>query len=248
MVKKVVIGTLVFIGIAISVYYFYLAKPSSFLPSEKVLAELNRYSYDSTVTEVLDVIEIDERRVYVPFITDKNKYGTSLWMWEKHKWELVAESDTGAPKVWKIDTKDPNSYQVFWNIHPEDQISHGEFYFLKDRNYHITANEHTYFPRIQLKSIINFKEKPYGMMKLPKDWRTVMGASIKVEKDRQPDSFFPDFFPVLQDMYFGWIPYNQKHERQDADATMGGGGSATGIDLHYVMYLNEEELEYLDVE
>ncbi|MEH7225157.1 hypothetical protein V7112_15215 [Bacillus sp. JJ1566] len=242
------------VGIALTlcavafVFYFYLAKPSSFLSSEEILAELNKYSPDPEATEILETLEIDDRHVYVPFITKDNKYGTSLWIWEKHKWELVAESDNGAPKLLKVDSKDPSSYRVFWNIHPDDHLSYGELYYIRNRNYHRIEGIDNYYPRLQMKTILDFEEKPYGIIELPNEWQKVMETTIRVEEARQPDSFFNDYFPVLHDVYLGWLPYNKEHERQDANKSHNGGGSWSGIDLQPVMYLDEEQLEYINME
>ncbi|MEH7239333.1 hypothetical protein [Bacillus sp. JJ1562] len=183
MTRKRKIRLFVVIALALSVvaivYYFYLAKPSGFLSSEEILADLNRYSPDSEATEILETLEIDDRHVYVPFITEDNKYGTGLWMWEKHKWELVAESDNGAPKMLKVESKDPGSYRVFWNIHPDDHLSYGELYYIRDRNYRISEGIDNYYPRLQMKTILDFEEKPYGIIELPNEWQKVMETTIR---------------------------------------------------------------------
>ena len=230
------------------IYYFFLAKPSSFLSSEEILARLNTYSPDSEATEILEIIEIDNQHVYVPFISKDNKYGTRLWMWEKHKWELVAESDNGAPKMLKVNSSDPSSYKVFWNIHPDDHLSYGELYYIRDRNYRITEGIDYYYPRLQMKTTLDFEETPYGMMDFPDEWQKVIEASIKMEEARQPDPFFNQFSPVYHEVNLGWLPYNKEHERQDAhNSHNGGGGSWGGIDFQPVMYLNEEQLEYFNI-
>lgn len=240
---KRIIGFFFTISIVVYVYYFHLANPSSFLTSEEILSDLNRHSYDLKANEVLEMIEIDTRHMYVPFMTKDNKYGMGLWKWEKHKWTLIAESDNGAPQVLKIKPDDPSSYKIYWNIHPDDDISYGELYFIRDRNYHMTEGNDNYFPRIQMKTIINFEDIPYGVLDLPSEWQEVMQVLVKIEEAKEPVPFNNGFFPVLHDIYFGWISYNNEHERQRPDKTHRGRGSSSGIELQHVMYLNEEQLE-----
>lgn len=241
------VGIILLVGVASYMYYYYMAKPSGFLSEREMLIELNRYS-DSKATKIIEKVQIDEEHIFVPFITSDNRYGSSLWMWTKHKWDLVADSTTGGPEVWKIDSNNPGSYVVFWNIHPEDKISYGDFYAIRERNYHITEGEHKYIPRIQLKTKISFDDTPYGMMKLPKEWITVLEESAKLQQATQSDNSFPDFFPVNQDVSFGWIPYNQSNEEVRAEKTYVGGGSSS-VDLAYVRTLNKvDELEFINVE
>ncbi|MEH7239334.1 hypothetical protein [Bacillus sp. JJ1562] len=53
---------------------------------------------------------------------------------------------------------------------------------------------------------------------------------------------------MLHDVSLGWLPYNNEHVRQDANKSHIGGGSWSGIDLQPVMYLDEKQLEYINVE
>lgn len=237
-----IIGLIGLIVLLFLIYYFYLAKPTTFTKTDT----FKRYS---EVNEVLDVIEIDERRVFVPIVTNENEYGMSLWLWKNHKWNKEMDSTVGGPRVIKLKSTDPSSYKVFWNIHPSDQISYGEFYLLRDRNYHITEGIDNYYPGLQMKTILDFEEKPYGIMDFPKEWQSVIEASIKVEEAKQPDTIFQNMFPVIQDVYFGWIPYNKENTRQDSRATMVGGASWSGsVDLQHVGEIEEEELEYFKME
>ncbi|MFS0820482.1 hypothetical protein [Bacillus sp. 1P02SD] len=241
MKRKMIIGLIGLVVLLFLIYYFYLAKPTTFTKTDT----FKRYS---EVNEVLDVIEIDERRVFVPIVTNENKYGMTLWLWKNHKWNKEFDSTVGGPRVIKLKSTDPSSYRVFWNIHPSDQISYGEFYLLRDRNYLITEGIDNYYPRLQMKTILDFKENPYGIIDLPKEWQSVIEASLKVEEAKQPDSIFQNMFPVIQDVYFGWIPYNNENKRQDSRATMVGGGSWGGsVDLQHVGEIQEEDLEYFKI-
>jgi len=240
--RRTILSLLGLVALLFVIYYFYLARPTNF-------ATTDTYKRYSEVTEILDVIEIDKRHVFVPMVTEENKYGMSLWVWKNHKWNMEFDSTVGGPRIIKLKNNDPSSYQVFWNIHPDDQVSYGELYLLKKRNYHITEGIHNYYPGLQLKTILDFEGTPFGVTELPNEWQKVMEASIKLEEARQPDPIFESMFPVMQDVYFGWISYNSDHVRQQADATNVGGASwGGGVDIQHVVDIPEEELEYYKVE
>lgn len=242
MKRRMVLSLIGLAALLFVIYYFFLAKPTEF-------AKTDTYKRYSEVTEILDVIEIDENHVFVPVVTEENKYGMSLWVWKNHKWQMEFESSTGSPSVLKLTNSDPSSYKVFWNIHPGDQVSYGEFYLLRKRNYQISEGVHNYYPRLQMKTILDFERTPFGETDLPKEWQDVMEASIKLEEAKQPDPIFTNMFPVMQDVYFGWIPYNNEHVRQHASATNVGGASwGGGVDIQHVVDMPEEELEYYKVE
>ncbi|WP_077620571.1 hypothetical protein [Bacillus sinesaloumensis] len=244
MKRKLIVGIVLLVASSALIYYFNLAKPSHFLSKEELLA---KFPDDLQVSEILDIIELDERHVYVPIKTNEYKYGMSLWIWSNHKWQLGFESTTGGPKVVKLDNHDPSSYRVLWNIHPDDEISYGELFLIRNRNFRVTEGIHHYYPRLQMSTILELAEAPYGMTELPKEWQAVMESLIQVEEARQPDPFWGSMFPVMQDVQFSWIPYNNEQVRVQAHATMEGGGSwGGGIELLHVGEVIEEELEYID--
>ena len=186
---------------------------------------------------------VDEHHVLVPFISNKDDYSLSYWVWQKHKWRVASIDTNGRPMVWKIDRNDPPSYQFVWNIHPDDQLSSIHFYLIRDRGYHITEGVENYYPRVQMEKKVSLKEKSYGLMPLPNEWVTVMNSFIKVESAKQPDLFFNDFSPE-QYMSFGWIPYDQANKETFPERSVNGNGYSNGkVELEHVMILDKGDIE-----
>lgn len=230
------------------IYWFYLASPTSLPTNEELISELNRVDSQSSAREIQDTLVLDERHVLVPFISDKGDYGLSYWVWNKHKWRVAMISSRGEPRVWKIDSGDPSTYYVVWNIHPEDKMTRMDYYLLRDRNYHITNyggddQRDTYYPELQLGTSISLDES-YGAMKLPDEWVSVMNAFNQMDKSSQSDKFLNSFFPE-QYMQFGWLPSYQDGVEPTLDRSFNGHGYYTDveIDLGFIRFLDETDLE-----
>ena len=145
--------------------------------------------------------------------------------------------------VWKINKKDPSSFHLVWNIHPEDQLSSINFYFIRDRGYHGAEGIENYYPRVQMEKKVSLQEKSYGVLQLPDEWVTFMNSFIKVESAKQPNLFFNDF-PPEQYMFFGWIPYEQTDKESFPEGSVNGSGFSNGnVDIEHVMILNEVDIE-----
>jgi hypothetical protein len=105
------------------IFWLYFAKPVSFPTNEQLVKEINSIFPESAASVIQDSISVDERHVVVPFISNEDHYGLSYWVWKKHKWTVAAIDTRGEPKIWKINRKDPLSFHLVWNIHPDDQVS-----------------------------------------------------------------------------------------------------------------------------
>ncbi|WP_047983235.1 hypothetical protein [Ornithinibacillus californiensis] len=230
------------------IYWFYLAKPTAFPTNEALLNEINRVDSGASASEIQDTLVLDAKHVLVPFISDRDDYGLSYWVWEKHKWRVAAISSRGEPRIWKIDRGDPSTYHFVWNIHPEDEMTTMDFYLLRDRNYHISNyggedQRDTYYPGIQLGTDVSLS-KSYGAMKLPEEWVSVMDAFNQMGISNQSNMFFNSFFPA-QYMQFGWIPSYQEGVELSLERTFNGHVYYTDVDitLDYLRILNEGDLE-----
>jgi hypothetical protein len=90
---------------------------------------------------------------------------------------------------------------------------------------------------------VSIKQKPYGVMKMPKDWVSFMSPFIKVESAKLPESIFQTFI-LEQHMYIGWIPYDQSGKETFPEKSVNGNGySMEDIVIDHVMILNEVDLK-----
>ncbi len=240
----------IFIGLGLTVvlssafiYWFYFAEPAAFPTNEQLVKEINNEFPLADADLIQDTVPIDERHVLVPFISNKDDYSLSYWVWQKHKWKVVNIDTKGSPIVWKIDRNDPSTHHFVWNIHPDDQLGSIYFYLVRDRGYHTTEGIEHYYPRIQMEEKVSIKEKSYGSMQLPDEWAAFMNASMKVETAKQPDMFFNGFIPE-QYMSFGWIPHNQAGKETFPERSVNGNVYSSGnVELEHVMILGEGDLE-----
>ncbi|MGE8205607.1 hypothetical protein ACQKP0_13705 [Heyndrickxia sp. NPDC080065] len=247
MKKKGVIaalGGIVFIVSFLFIYWFYFSKPALFPGNAQLMKDINHLFPEASVKKIQDTYNLDERHVFVPFITSENQYGFSCWEWKKNKWKLVAINSIGEPSLWRINKKDPSTYRFIWNMPPNDNLSSIQFYLIKDRNYHVTEGIGNYEPKIQMNKEISLLGKPYGVLKLPNDWVSVMDSIKNIESGKKPDLFFSSLFSNPS-IYFGWIPYNQKGKEANLNNILNGNGfSSSSGDIENLLILTEEEIEF----
>ncbi|WP_442598111.1 hypothetical protein [Neobacillus sp. D3-1R] len=226
------------------VYWFYFSKPTPLPSNEQIVEEINSVFPEAAANFIQDTITVEERYVLVPYISNKGEYGLSYWAWKKHNWIVESIDTRGEPKVWKIDRNDPSSFHLVWNIHPKDHLGSIDFYLIRDRGYHITNGNEYYYPRIQMEKKVSFQEKSYGLMQLPEDWVTFIKTSAKVESAKQPNFLSHNFFPD-QNMFFGWIPYDQTNKEVFPEGSVNSNSYSNGnLTFEYVMILNKKELEF----
>ena len=149
----------------------------------------------------------------------------SYWVRNKFGWKLLRMDTRGEPNVWKLKANDPSTHYLLWNIDPKDQLSHIDYYLIRDRNYHITDKLQVYTPRVQLKTTVSMEKQSYGVLQLSEDWVNIWSENLSLP-------------------YIGWIPYNVPGQSTFPGNSVNGGGYTQGdIDLDFVRILNEVELE-----
>ncbi len=226
------------------IFWFYFAKPVSFPTNGQLVREINSIFPEASASVIQDSILVDERHVVVPFISNEDHYGLSYWVWKRHKWTVATIDTKGEPKIWKINRKDPSSFHLVWNIHPEDQVSSISYYLIRDRGYQITEGIENYVPRVQMEKKVSLQEKSYGVMELPDEWRRLMNAVIEVELKQKPNLFFDPFTPE-RSLFFGWIPSNQSDNETFPEGSVNGSGYSNGNELiEHLMILSKGDLEF----
>ncbi|WML48801.1 hypothetical protein RCG23_01310 [Neobacillus sp. PS3-34] len=246
MVKRKLVGIaglVVVIMAAITIYWFYFSTPGAFLKNEQMISEINNIFPTAAVNVIQDTIRVDEQHIAVPFISKENRYGLSYWAWQKHKWKVLLIETSGEPRVWKIDSNDPSTYTIVWNIHPDDRISNITFYLDGERNYHVTDGVENYFPKVQMEKKVPIGKNSYGAIKLPREWVTLMTTINKVESAKQTNSIFSNLVPQ-SGLVLGWTPYNKSHKEAFPGYTVNGGSYGNGnIDIDFIRVLSGNEIE-----
>ncbi|MFE1245028.1 hypothetical protein ACFW35_12925 [Fictibacillus sp. NPDC058756] len=228
----------IFISLLIiaAAYLFYFAQPRALPENNELLQKINSTLLNTGAVKVQDTIFVDDRHVFVPFITKNNEYGKSFWIWDKYKWNVTSIQTGGQPSIWKINKEDPTSYRVVWNIHPDDNLKSMKLYLARDRNYHITGDIDIYQPGVLLEKEISL-ETLYGSSILPHDWVSFMNSVLKLELDKP----YVNNFELEQTMYFGWNN-GKKYDENDYPRLTQNGSGSQNEDLFYVRYFDDHDL------
>ena len=243
--KKVVIPLLIIIFFITTIvfYNFYIADPNPFPTNEQLVEALNELFPEANVAEIQDAIFLDEKHVFVPFISKQNKYGGSYWAWRMNKWQIFSINTTGGTHIWQIDKSEPSSYHIIWNIDPKDNLKYIRFFLIRDRNFHVSNDIETYYPKIQMEKTVSLTDSSFGVLPLPEKWTSFINDLEDVESTKQSNSFFYNYFP-MQQMYFGWIPYDFTNNVVFPEHSVNGGSyNNAKVNTDFVRILNESELE-----
>ncbi|MFC4801661.1 hypothetical protein ACFPA1_20215 [Neobacillus sp. GCM10023253] len=240
--KMMIFGIVILLLSAVTVYWFYYSKPDRFLTNQQLVEEINHVFPEVAADTIQDIIHVDERHKVIPFVTKDNRYGLSYWAWKNHQWKAVYIDNAGEPKVWRVNQKNPSTYTIVWNIHPDDAVSYMKFYLKKDRNYLIRDGIETYYPGILLEKTVPLDGKSYGVLRMPAEWSSVIDSFDELNKAKQLN-FFQDVFPA-RDLFFGWTPYKSSGEEAAIKATANGNSFHSGEELiDFIMYVNESDLK-----
>ncbi|TDL32814.1 hypothetical protein E2R51_09085 [Jeotgalibacillus sp. S-D1] len=224
--------------IGISVYFSQrMVVPDDFLSEQEILAGLPLENLDK---EIQDIIQIDEKTYFVPYIADENVYSTSIFKWLDGKWTNVSESTWAGPLLLQADSEP----YVFWNIHPGDNVENWELYFLYSRDYSLSypgsEDEKTfYMPHIQVSETISKGEESYGYAPLPVELKNTVEAVTTNPKSPPETLSFSMKYPL------SWQAHNSEGEAVILEKTRqyGGGGRYGGDYVSMLNELIEEELE-----
>lgn len=237
-----------FIGVAgvlllvVIVYSLSFSKPKPFPSNGQALEEINSVFPKASAVVFQNAIFLDKSHVYVPFISDANANGMSLWEWKKRKWKLVYITTSEQPLVWRIDKKDPSSYQILWNFSEQSNIEFMKVYLMKRRNYLVSNNVEHYFPGVQMEEKIIISENPYGSIQMPNEWISVIQSENKLSPSES--SLFPNLMNYPQYFTFRWLPYDKSDKVMNPLELPNGFSSWNDvIDLENVIWIDASELE-----
>ncbi|MFX3632734.1 MAG: hypothetical protein ACE3L7_06630 [Candidatus Pristimantibacillus sp.] len=220
-----IVVILVLIGII--AYWNYEVNPKEFPNEEFLITNMNGYHPKDKIVKILDTIELDNRHVFVPYLSTNEHYGVSYWIKEKFGWKMAKMDTRGEPHIWKLKAKDPSTYYIVWNIDPKDQVSYLDYYLISERNASLSMEKSLYTPRIQKQMTISMKESPYGILRMPEEWSNIYRNVIS-----------------NNNLYMGWIPYDKQDKVVFPKLSVNGSGYLrSNIELDFMRILNEMDLE-----
>lgn len=222
-------------------YWFYFAQPGPFLEDKQLIQEMNELNNRAKVSTIQDKIFADEAHVFVPFITEGHFYGAGYWVWRHHKWQIASVDVKESPRIWRVNEQNPSNQYMVWYFDPDDQVNKINFYLLRDRNFHISMGKATYTPNIQMKTSVTLKNKPYGIMKIPSDWSTIITSTQNKNTAGQNFLFS---FSTPPSIHIGWMPLDEDGKETFPRKSLNGSSYSTGIGLFdYMPIMNKIDLE-----
>ena len=236
MKKKVLALLIIIVGIlVISTYAIYRSVvPHEFYTKEELLVEIPIITPEK---KIQDIVQLDGKTYFVPFLSEDGSYGSSIWVWRNGKWECVGADSGSGPQIL---TNNGNSY-VYWNVHPQDDVREWDIYLTSERNYSVTNGTNLleiYFPKIQVKHTIETGKESFGFVEFPSRWKKIIGS---FDVNSAESGLMPSSYNYL----FQWQAYNSKQEVVNLEHTFlnGGGGSYSGDYIQHMQQLYPEELE-----
>lgn len=235
---------------SVFLYWLYFSKPTSFPTNEQIVQEINTMFPKAKADVIQDTIFLDDRHVYIPFISERNDYGYSYWKWHFGDWKIARIETSGSPNLWKIKESDPSTYHITWNIHPNDKLTSNDFYLMKERNFQVSENYslfsnsrlESYSPKIQMKQTQTLQEKSYGTMQLPDEWVSIIKADMKLDVTPSSNLFF--MYMGHDQFYIGWKPHSQNVDDSFPGHSLNGSiYSNLNIDVESIRFVNGPDLE-----
>ncbi|MGM7682607.1 hypothetical protein ACSVDA_10680 [Cytobacillus sp. Hm23] len=223
----------------------YFTKPTDFPTNEQLIVEMNNLFPEGKVSKIQDKLYLNEKNVFVPFISENDIYGTSYWVWKKCQWSMVSIDTEGGPIMWQANKKDPHSYYIVWNIDPGEQVAYIDFYLTKKRSYSVTEAVHHYYrPSILLKQNVSILEEPYGAMSIPIEWSTFIEGEKEIESAKNSNTLLGQFYYFNRYMLIGYILYDVNHKETALQKSINRHRFSTeNIDFEYLFRLNENEIK-----
>lgn len=245
MMKKRILGGTALVMIIVSVFFFIqlFSVPSEFLTEEEIQEEVKAVYKYSAVTEVQEIIRIDERNAFVPLLLENGNYALSTWTWvPTKKWKLQSFDSNGSPQLWNIGDEDERYF--IWNMPVDEQVAGVKFYLIRDRNAWISGNIPVYLPRIQLEHHVSINGKGHGVLKMPKEWVELSQQLSKDEAGRTKQ-LFQSMFSHNELVQYGWRTVD--HRGQLKFIEMNVNNSSGFADSNYnqmILPLYEGEIEF----
>ncbi|MHA6480838.1 hypothetical protein ACX1C1_02690 [Paenibacillus sp. strain BS8-2] len=242
--RSMVIGLIILAAAAFIFWRWIGVKPTAMSDLEFIQSSLQQLAPDYNIAEIQDIVEVDSRHLFVPFVSKDGEYGMSFWVWDRFKWELRRVQSDGDPHLWSLRGDDPAGQYLVWNVNPDYMVGEYALYWMRDRNGGQFYGNDFYIPRVQLEHRISLGERTYGTLLLPEQWAElrrmeqaavngaanagVWGGSVQM-----PSSYRIGYLPIL-------IGEPKDRSFYSTGATIFG-----DVDVTFLYHLNQTELEGL---
>lgn len=244
--KLIIVTAILLVAAALLFFWQYDGKPGPLPNYEEAVAEINQALSNSERTKVeaeqiLDMIQLDRRHAFVPYISKGGQHSVSYWVWEKYKWRVGYVSTSGGSDIWKLSKNDPSRHYLVWNMQPDGMIEDFSFYFIRERNAGRSNGIDYYTPRIQMEHPVDFDEHPYGAIPYPNDWTKLIKDEQKHSRMERQTLF--SFEEQYENASIYWQPILTDKPIHTANFSTSSSIFLDNIIVDFVWILNDEQLE-----
>ncbi|GLX69628.1 hypothetical protein [Paenibacillus glycanilyticus] len=240
--RRLLVVVILIIAAAVIVFFrTYDGKPGPLPSVDDIITELNEYDSEADAAVVLDQVKLTEQQVFIPFVSNQGIHGMGFLTWEKRKWSVVRVDMSERPEVRVTDHSDPAGRYIVWNNNPLEKLQEFRFYLIRDRNAGMSSGIYYYVPRVQMETLVNVTEHPYGAMPYPEEWAGIMREDNKLGKvpaSNIMDKIFSHTYSQPSSMYVGYLPVYA-----NGAPGLGSSSKSGGEDTEYLMIMNEKDLE-----
>ncbi|MCR2806571.1 hypothetical protein [Paenibacillus soyae] len=219
----------------------YDGRPGAIPSAEEAAAAINQYEPEADAEVVLDRIRLDDRQLFVPYVSGRGTHGMGFLKWEKGEWKVTRVDPGGSPELRILDHSNPSERYIVWNINPQEQMEQIRFYLIRERNAGMSSGIYYYTPRVQMEETADLTKRPYGALPFPEDWADILREEKRMNQALpggvldQLFSGMPSRHAMLQ---MGWFPDYAE------DAPPPRGYSKSGDeDTEFLWILDEPNLE-----
>jgi hypothetical protein len=243
--KLIITAGILVLAAVILFFRQYDGKPGPLPNYKEASARINQALSNSErigaeAEQILDMIQLDRRHVFIPYISKGGQYAVSFWVWEKHKWRVGKVDTNSGPHIWKLSENDPSRHYLVWNIRPEGEIEDFGFYFIRERNAGRSNGIDYYTPRIQMEHPVDFSKQPYGAIPYQDHWVKLMREEQRQGRTGGLKLFS---FEVRNTAHIYWLPVLAEKPLKEANFSTGSTTFLDDINTDFVLILNEEQLE-----
>ncbi|WP_028596391.1 hypothetical protein [Paenibacillus assamensis] len=242
--KQWTIAGIVLLAVIFScIWFIWLPSHPSPIPSRQaMLEEIRKHSFGVEAQEIVDVISLDDRHVYVPYISKEGSYGQSFWRWDRTQWVMGGILEKGEPYIWEFNGE-PSKQYIVYHVDPQDEVGVLKYHLLRGVHYQISDGSQRYTPSVQMSISVPVEERRYGAIPVPDDWIRLMEEEARVNRrERSSDNFGWMASSAL--VRIVWHAYDRKGKETFAEHSVNGSSYRNGeLALQFISIINESELE-----
>ncbi|GBG05718.1 hypothetical protein PAT3040_00202 [Paenibacillus agaridevorans] len=242
--KRAIIAAILVLAAGSFIFWKWIGiGPTPMSDKELAARMINELNERADVSEVQDIVMLDSRHLFVPFVSTNGDYGMSFWVWDRFDWEIRSIDSDGNPQMWHLREDDPSKQYLVWNLAPESKVEELDFYLIRNRNAGRSDGNDFYSPRVQMEKGVSLQDQRYGVSRIPDDWIDIQKSVPKQQGTGGTLGIWEWSRTGVKDFRIGYVP-TLSGEREATNNSSTWSSTYGNIHLSYIFPLNEDELEH----